>query len=183
MKKTNKILLVLFILLLIISASEAGYYLFSQKQPPITVKKNLTTNSLPKDSNSAINSEVLSSLSFLKKGVLLSSVLDSQFRGSVIEVNSSGGTTKNGFQYKLKIVILGQNGLWNSFYFTENELSKIKFLEKNVETIKAINLTDLRKGDIILLNEKLDITKDSNNSLISCEITKINGQISQTPSL
>lgn len=176
MKSGNKILLIVFIFLLIIVVSE-GYYFFILTQQPVVSKKSPITNSVLLDSDSAINIDVLSSLKVLKKGVLISSILDNQSGGSIVEINSSGGTTEKGFLYKLKIVILGQEKMMNAYHYSKDDLLKIKFLEKNNEKIIAINSADLKAGDFILINEKVDMTKNKESALISTEIIKTNDKI------
>lgn len=176
MKSGNKILLIVFIFLLIIVVYE-GYYFFILTQQPVVSKKSPVTNSVLLDSDSAINIDVLSYLKVLKKGVLISSILDNQSGGSIVEINSSGGKTAGGFLYKLKIVILGQEKMKNEYYYSKDDLLKIKFLEKNNEKIIAINSADLKAGDFILINEKVDMTKNKESALISTEIIKTNDKI------
>jgi len=178
MSKTNKVLIIIFFVLLVITLGEIGYYFFYQ---PVN-KSASTTNQSPSptpqtissEKNQAINKDTLDNLLFLKKGIVKSSLLTTEYQGSIIEIDDKGGTNSAGqFEYKLKIKIKSDSGDTNSFYYNDSEINKIKvfYLDKDQKTPYFLN--KLKVGDKILIKDIYNLLENIDNNLIEEEIIKL----------
>jgi len=180
MNVSNKVLVIIFIILLTITGVELFYFFFYQpksinKPGPITNQPpSPTPQIISSEENQAFNKKTLDNLLFLKKGIVKSSLLTTEYQGSIIEIDDKGGTNSAGqFEYKLKIKIKSDSGDTNSFYYNDSEINKIKvfYLDKDQKTPYFLN--KLKVGDKILIKDIYNLLENIDNNLIEEEIIKL----------
>lgn len=166
---SEKLLKGVFFILLLVLLGEIGYLFYTNSKINSSSQKNITTNQ-PSPIISytpAFKNETLNSLSYLKKSIIISSILENTYQGEIIELDTQGGyLEKENFNFALKIRIKNKEDT-NSFYFNKDELSKIKVYNQNKEEIL---INDIKVGDIVEIKHKLNLLEDLNNNLISFEI-------------
>lgn len=189
MISSNKIIFVIFFILLIVTGIEIYFFFFSQvktinKLSPITTTQTPLLISrtpspapiiAPSVKNQAFNRDELSSLFPIKKGVVKSSTIISEFQGNIIEIDSKGGIVPiDKFKYKLKIRIKGGSEDTNTFYFSNNEVNKIKVFYLNKDQKIPFALNKLNIGDKISLKTTSDLLKNiEDDCLVEGEIIKL----------
>ncbi|MGB9883543.1 MAG: hypothetical protein ACPLRN_03470 [Microgenomates group bacterium] len=172
---SEKLLKIVFGILFLVLLGEIGYliYTFNQNQkkisslPIITQSVNQTQPQTNINSNPAYSNKTIESLSYLKKNIVTSSILENNYQGKIIEIdNQEGYLQKEDFKYVFKIRIENQDDT-NSFYFNKDELEKINVYDKNNQ---KMSIDTLKIGDFVSIKEKLNLLEDPNNNLVSFDI-------------
>lgn len=190
----NKILIIFLSLLLFAMVFELGYFYFQtntpvkQKLKPVeTTKGNTLPNGMHQREKIEYN-RTLPGRYFLKKlqtanpGLLVSSLLKNQYKGIVAKILAQNGTlsTPSIFAYKFQLDLdVGEKssnsslpGDYYRFYFNENDMSRLTVVKliNNKET--SVGLTDLKIGDVVTIDQTLDLTKDLADNMVELKITK-----------
>jgi len=172
---SNKILPAIFVILFFVLIGEVVYlFLTSKNNQPQNISPsvvNVTGNNKKETQRNgiqAVNDQTVENIKMFNKEVIRSSILENQFQGKIIEIKKEPQGQKVDFSYVLKIRIKG-NKETNSFYFNDQEVNKIKIKNEN----NYLSVDDLKVGDEIIINERLDLLKDINANLISLEIIKL----------
>lgn len=146
--------------LAVLVAAEAWYY-FSL----IKSEKSNNSNSQNKStaSDSIQLSPMRSSLNYLRilnQDVVSSSILANQYLGEVLNVNNQGGAMAgSNFNYQMSISIKGSDNGLNTFFYTSDDLVKMKVTRSvNGKEIPA-KLEDIKVSEKIIIKEVLDLTK------------------------
>jgi hypothetical protein len=175
MTLSEKVLKVTFIILLLVLLGEISFF-FWQNYNSFNNTNNINESYIspsPQENNELItrvpayNKETLDSLYNFNKDIIKSSILLNEYEGIVIDINENGGYLKKenfDFKYFLRIK---NNKDTNSWYFSDNEIEKIKVYDK---TDKEINLNDIKIGDNIKILHKVDLLKNLNSNLIEFNI-------------
>jgi len=162
----SKILKIIFVILLLVTAGELGYYVYFQAVRTPREEKKQTTSSSPiptlflkeiKNNPNAVSiKSVGDEIQYLKEmhedGVLLSSAVNTQYKGSIIKIERKEGIVPyNNFKYSAIIVLRGKQKNFD-FVLSEEELrlSKIYKIVNGEE--KEISFDDLKVGDSISLD-------------------------------
>lgn len=173
MSLQEKLLKIIFVILIIVLLGEIGYLVYNQFQlkNPSNNQINLTSQSLEKPNDIKIdpiyNKETIESILNLNKNIIKSSYLINEYEGEIIDLNITGGYSKSAnFEYAFFIRIKnGENS--NSFYFSKDELEKIKiYNNKNQE----LTFEDLKIDQKVKIEDKKDLLVDIKNNTISFNI-------------
>lgn len=111
----------------------------------------------------AIDNNVISSLSKIKKGILSKSILTNTYSGEVVKVSTAGGyvPTANNFKFKIMLVIKNAQGEQNTFYYNDRDAS---LLQNSVDSLKP--------GDTITITETIDLQKPQTENMVQLTIEK-----------
>ena len=107
----------------------------------------------------------------IQSGILTSSVCTNVMKTEVAGVDFTKGVI-NGFPYKVKLSIKASPTDETTYYLDENSLQKIKVFSIVNDQTEAGTLTDLKPGDSVTIEEKMDSTKQPGKALIELIITK-----------
>ena len=175
MTLSEKVLKVVFIILFLVLLGELSFF-FWQNYNSFNNTNKINESYIspsPQENNELItrvpayNKETLDSLYNLNKDIIKSSILLNEYEGIVIDIDENGGRLKKenfDFKYFLRIK---NNKDTNSWYFSVNEIEKIKVYDK---AGKEINLNDIKIGNNIKILHKVDLLKDFNSNLIEFNI-------------
>lgn len=168
--KSEKILKGVFFVLVFVFLVEISYFIYlnfkkSKEETVInTINQQETSSFTPttvqRNGIQAANNDTIENLKYLNKGIVKNLIFQGIYEGEIIELVPL--TSDN----KIKIRIQGENNETNSFYFYEDEKSKIT-IKKNAETV---SFDDLKIGDKIKIKEELDLLQNTENNLIKFEI-------------
>lgn len=168
--RNEKILKGVFFVLVLIFLVEIGYFIYlnfkkSKEETFInTVEQqeisSPTPTSIQRNGVQAVNNNTLENLKNLNQGIVKSLISQGIYEGEIIELVP---LTSDG---KIKIRIQGENNETNSFYFYQEEKSKI-IIKKNGQ---VASFDDLKIGDKIKIKEELDLLQNTENNLIKFEI-------------
>jgi len=190
--KSTFILILVVIILILLFIGLIGYFLFSQKPPPVEnpLPQTRTIQPSPENQylieqeikNPAINLDALRSLSVLQKSLVEQAILDLKIAGEITILSTDKGIleqSKTSLPYSLTLNI-GSGADEYTHYFRESDLQKMEIFEKTDGSDEAntITISDLKSGDYIVLYEIIDLTKkwSENDFIKSVSITKINKQ-------
>lgn len=193
MSRLSGILKIIFVILVLITVGEIGYYLYfqfsnkSNLSPAVTAEPtpislaNLipNSNSLPNiqitpNQNPALNQSSIVSLTYAQKGVLESSKVTNIYRGVIAELDTKGGVTAiYKFKYKIKIKIRGRQNSLQSFYFNEENMDKIEFVDVSKGKEIPTNYYELKVGDNIILEDTRDLFKNWDSNIVGVKVTKV----------
>jgi hypothetical protein len=179
MVRLNRILLFISSLAVVIIAAEI-YYLSSlgrtQKQEPVSPPSTNKISSKPSPSSKretecllaklpdqAIDSSLLWSLGQMKKGILTSSVITNELKGTLAELNTEGGVHR-GFKWTLRFEIKNDAGLSNFVGLDAQSVEKMKVYDRTGGKDKAVSYKDLKNGDKIMVYETIDLLKNIDGS-------------------
>lgn len=147
--------------LAILIAAEAWYY--------YSLSKSVTTNNSAKTNRSSASDSAVpfnplrSSLGYLRilqPDVVTSSSLTNQFQGEVINVSRDGGTmVGSSFKYKLALTLKGTDKGINTFFYTEEDLDKMKVTRRQNSRETLANMAEIKVSDKLIIKEVLDLTK------------------------
>lgn len=182
MIKINSILAAFFVILLVIIVGEVGYYFFYKPSKPNVPQNNQVLNqkvNKPTPTPAippALDRQVLGFLARYKKGGISSATADLEIKGTVVKINTKGGTFNLGYKpgdkfvYKVMLIIKKENGTTSTIAYNENDLKNVRVMDN---TQKPFNVNNLKVGDKIIIHSKIDLLKDKNNNTIEEIITKI----------
>lgn len=191
MNKFSGVLKVIFVILILVTVGEVGYYLYFQLanknnlSPSITAEPSQISiaNLLPtenpnlftqNDPNRAINANMVLGLLQSRKGILISSILNNQYTGEIVEIDTKEGTVPvTGSKYKLKLVIKSNQNILQDLYFSNPQQNKIKIIKKTDTGEEPITWSDLEPKDKIIIQSSIDLTKELGSNLIEMKVTKI----------
>lgn len=182
-----KLLKISYFLLLLVTVGELIYFFFIQSKkmdvsltsntervvalPTISLNNKQTLQqSRAESAIDAFNAEHI----WGKKGLLTSSILEDHYKGIISDLDTKGGIfPENKFPYKAKIILKGTEGFSQIFLFHEAtvSLAEIVALKDNIET--PIMITDLKIGDQVVIDRKIDLTKGYGKNFIKLKISKI----------
>jgi len=173
MDDSNKFLKIIFAVLLIITAAELYYFFFYQ--PTTTnniVKKTLTTKPTTSPESQAIGTDTINNLSRYKKSILSSSIVSNKHEGKIVLIDDKGGFLKTEqFKYSLEIKIESNLNEFNSFFYSEKEIQQIKVFSLKNEQKEPIDISKLKIGDSIIIEESLNLLKEPIDNLKKLEIS------------
>lgn len=170
---------VLIVVLLVVTAGEALYYVYivysnnkmniaSQSGqlaalPSIAVQNPATSAGLLK-ADRAVTAQTMTildrRLNGTKKEFMPTAYVYSELQGQIVSVTDQPFTTIDGkTSYSVGFLVKSPSGATTHFTFTGSEASQMKvfLVNKNVET--PINITDIKKGDMILIKHKVNLLK------------------------
>jgi len=182
----NKIFTFFFAILLILVVGEVGYLLFSNTAKTVANKtvsqKNTSPNEPVLDSNGppllptntpmpveqrALNKYILEGISILPKGILTSSIMTNRYEGEVVSIEKKEGyTPRSHIKFDFEITLEGKNGLVDTFYYTKTNMEHFKFAESTDGVEKPIKFEDFKIGDSIIIETKLDLTKETEEVIV-----------------
>lgn len=118
----------------------------------------------------ALDPNVIDSLKKLKPGILTSSILKNSYTGTLIKLDTTGGTLSwaDNFTYKAALQLKNTKGETNTFYYNAQEVEKMRVLIGNT----PIKLQDLKLNDSIVIEEELDLTRGWNTNIIAVTVYK-----------
>lgn len=190
MDRLNKLFLIVFFAFLLVIMAELIYFFFYQPQfkknqvPIPTLIPNPTLLPSPPveppppsvDPEQALNDTLIDSLRKYKKGMLVSSVITNKLKGIVEEVDLSGGIRSlDNSEYKARIKIISEekSDNYTIIYFSEEEVKNMKVVALENGKEQPIQLSDLKQGDRITLEETGDLTQYGDNLVVDYKITKL----------
>ena len=172
--KTNSILAGILVVGLVIFGALSVLYLVQkqsgQQSLQNTPQEEQSLSQTPQDTSptlppfeQAIDSNVLRSLSKLKKGILSKSILTNTYSGEVVKVSTGGGyvPTANNFKFKIMLVIKNAQGEQNTFYYNDRDAS---LLQNSIDSLKP--------GDTITITETIDLQKPQTENMVQLTIEK-----------
>lgn len=173
MTKT-KVLVLLLVLLFALFVGEVVYYFFSatSKTGVVKVYTNTTpspTQSINKQAVATITGDKVNAITnatrfyinFLlnrsRKSVTTVSNLTNLYHGQIINIVKTNYEAPKGYINKEIIFLrsLTENDTYR-LYLTENQISKLKVTSKNKT---PLNFSDLKKGDVVTITEKVNLLK------------------------
>lgn len=170
----NKFLTGVFIVLLLVFFAEIGYLFYgpgakeSSSKPPATEIKVLPS-ATPKtpittDEKQAITQSTINrfaDLKIFKKGVLQSTTVKHVLEGKITEIKKPSEIIKDSAEMA-NFTIEGKEGLKNSFFFSEKEVSNMKIFQDK-EKQSPIYFEALKIGDNINLQFDINIYAYTND--------------------
>ena len=181
----NKLLAGTLIILFIILFGEFFYLYYLSTKPlsfsPTTFTKApeaiAPTNSGVLDEMFDKNrlNEVKNMYREIKQGFIVSSILATQYKGKIFNIDLKGGLTpQSKFPYKTLLVLKNKNEENFYYYFSEDVLKITTVFKVVGEKKEPMNFDDLKIGDDIIIMGTYDATqKDWRFSSIKIEITKL----------
>ncbi|OGG13260.1 hypothetical protein A3D77_05345 [Candidatus Gottesmanbacteria bacterium RIFCSPHIGHO2_02_FULL_39_11] len=176
----SKILTILFVILLVVTIFEVGYYLSQQAQKP------QLTGTSPTDTVSEENQVFPTAIptpaeveeddrrKMTKYGVLKSSVNLDTFEGILASIDLNGKVVEYNYEYRVKLGLKVGNDVI-PIYLSKNAESVIKVKQSAGSVTTPITLEDLKVGDHIILERKLDtLSGDPKINVIDAQITRLN---------
>lgn len=183
-------LLYIFFMLIFITLAEIGYYLY------INIQKNNNQKTLSQNSETVrtvptypytdfagdISKQALdqqnldktiTNLKQFGKGVLKSSVIINEYEGEIIDIDKDG-IISGAVEYKVIISIKGRENNKNTFFYQKDHINLIKVVRTADGKENPIIIDDLNIGDVIIIKESINLTKDWENSVTEIKISKIN---------
>jgi len=114
------------------------------------------------------------SISTYGKDQLESSTIINKLRGTISQIDTKKVYKNNGQKY-LFFMLTGSRGLKSEYKFSETLIKKMKFVKLFQNSEIPITIEELRNGDIITIEEKLDMTKPPKdaNYIIETKLTKL----------
>jgi len=173
---SNKILKIVFVVLFLVVLGEVGYFFYyshNQIVPSVdTTKTKITPIPTQRNGKEAINNETIEEMKNYNAGILKKSILQNTSSGKIVEIATNGINPKNNIHFAIKIKLVGDNDETNTFYYNDDEIKMI-IINKTSDPINKNPLTinDLKEGDLITINEALDMTKDPDHNLVSNTIS------------
>lgn len=169
MKKLTLIL----IFLILITIGEVVYYFILQENS--AKENNSQTSASPsEDPTQVINNSILRSLKSFRKGIVTSSVLVSEYRGEISELDKKSGTfSQENYEYEIKFKILGEGNNYNTIFLSKKDLDITQIVRKIDDKESPITINDLNNGDKIILEQTMDLLKEPKFSVIKYKIIKI----------
>lgn len=137
----------------------------------ISLNPNDPVFALRHDLDQAIDVSMLYTLSFVKKGVLQSSILNNVFEGTLTNVSKNGGShVKNNLKYDYDFGVMIQNkGTTNEFYFQNKDINKVKVYKQS--STEAGEFTSLNTGDTVRMEYIVDMMKRWDDNIVEVTFT------------
>lgn len=171
------LLIIFFVLLLVIIGGTVYYYFYSLKQTNQTAQSTASqANYTPPPSptpnpQQAIDDTVINGLKVFKKGVLKTASLQTQYQGTITDLNTQGGTSRDGkFSFALSFELTGEGEVKNGFFYTPQTVN-IMTIKKGGKVIKP---ADLSVGDSLLVIQTTNLLGDVANSITKVNIEVLN---------
>lgn len=176
--RVNKVLVFVFIVFLFTIAAEVSVYLFLQKFSVSINRRTRTENisNTAKTKTEIIINEgsLYDALKQISNISLISSTIHNQYQGKVNEIKFGQGKIpvdkniyskvkdgyfKNGY-YEYEVILKikrEQDGETLNFYWNRSVLDKTKVFEKKNGVMRPTDLTNIKAGDSITLDEVMDL--------------------------
>lgn len=164
----------------LITLMEIAYYFFIlNSQPNISQTefeslRPQVSSTLENVQEFGINPESAKELTKLyqkPKDLLIGSVVINTYRGKIKRLETKEGKIGN-FTYVFLLSIADPNGTEFGQVFSKDEVdNKLSIIKTENGIEKRISLQELRKGQLVEWEHKVDLTKELNLSLISAKIT------------
>lgn len=182
----NKFLIGTLIILFILLFGELFFYLYY-----LPTKQLSSSLAIPTKTPEAITSadsrvsdemfdksrlnEIRNMYNEIKQGFILSSIIVTQYKGKVSNIDLKGGLTpQSKFLYKTLLVLKNENNEEFFYYFMEAYLKKTTVFKVVGEKKEPMNFDDLKIGDDIIITGTYDATqRDWRFSTIKIEIAKL----------
>lgn len=191
-----RILKVIFVILLLITTGETIYYLYTLRSKPSNNNSITPTVSVPQSgeitqvikelipSNTEQHNTVTPANNVLptinpnsdfkemvKQHVLLSTVTTDIFKSEILNIDTNSGIINN-FNYKVKLTIKVGPANSYDFYLTDDGFKRLRVVKISNKKEIPIDLTDLKIGDKILIERKIDEYKEIGFNILDFKITK-----------
>jgi len=187
----GKILIAVIIVLLILILGEAGYLLYRANNQKITVSdvskhKNpvrFPISASPTNSQSAPNPRLASPINqeqlfwFTKTNTIahVSSKIEQKYEGKIFEINAGNfddqGNISTVYELFLSDDQITDKSRMNSFLITEQIIKIASFTDSQSNT--PLTITDLKKGDHVIIELVIDLTKPMGFGFEQFKITKL----------
>ena len=180
-----KLLKIVFIILILVTIGEVGYYFyivkFKSSTDQIGSSSQVQSNQLddsaaqpslhPRATIKVEQKEFNERTEMIQENVLTSSVISDRFESEILALDTDGGV-KDNFVYKVKLTLkVGEMGV--DFLLNDSGFERVKVHQLSGNKEIPITFADLKPGDKIIIDRKLDTFKDIGNNVTEFKITKI----------
>lgn len=182
----NKLLLGILIVLFIVLFGELFFYLYYL--PKKQLSSLPTTSTKAPESITSTNAggldeqadqmrlvEIKNIQNEIKQGFIFSSILITQYKGKISNIDLKGGLTPTSkYPYRTLLILKNENNEEFFYYFLEAYLKKTTVFKVVGEKKEPMNFDDLKIGDDIIITGTYDATqKDWRFSTLKIEIIKL----------